>query len=491
MQGQDAEQSAPVRAAIDIGSNTVHMVVARCMPDNLDILADEVDMPRIGESVNATGEISQQKQEETIAVLCKYQALAEQHHATQVLVVATEAIREAKNKDEFLAAVERETGLHVQMVSGDVEAVLTFYGATYELYREAQPPSKVGVMDLGGGSTELIIARDKHMTWRTSIPIGSGWLHDHYLSANPPTRDDLADAQQFLHTYLKRLNLKRMPSALVSTGGTANSLLMLVRKAFQLPEQERQLTYDDVLRAEGVMSALTAEEVAHRYEQPLGRARILLAGTLIIAAMMTQFHLKSIRVSPHGIREGVLLARARYGEGWLQQVEEISKQAGGAGKGKQQEGEPGETFEHSGKRILKDRVEKFLDECDKVQHNESEDIEPVHKLRVASRRLRATLDAYQSCCEPKLFKKVYKRVKEGADKAGAVRDTDVMLQGLHAQLEKVPADEVAGVQWLIDHLKLYRQQRQEVLDAFLQSLDGDALKHDVEASITKGAASNG
>ena len=491
MQGQEEEQSAPVRAAIDIGSNTVHIVVAHCMPDNLEILADEVDMTRIGESVNATGEISQQKQDETIAVLCTYKALAEQYHAVQVLVVATEAIRKAKNKDEFLAAVERETGLHVQLISGDVEAALTFYGATYELYREAQAPSKVGVMDLGGGSTELIIARDRHMTWRTSIPIGSGWLHDHYLSANPPTRDDLADAQQFLRTYLKRLNLKRMPSTLVSTGGTANSLLLLARKAFQLPEQECQLTYDDVLRAEGLMSALTAEEVAHRYDLPLGRARILLAGTLIIAAMMEQFHLKSIRVSPHGIREGVLLARARYGEGWLQQVEEISKQTNNQGKSKPQEGEPSEAFEHSGKRILKDRVEKFLEECDKVLHNEGEDIEPVHKLRVASRRLRAALDAYQSCCEPKLFKKVYKRVKDGADKAGAVRDTDVMLQGLHAQLEKGPEDQVAGVHWLIDHLKLYREQQQQALDDFLQSLDGDALQHDVEASITKGAATNG
>ncbi len=136
-------------------------------------------------------------------------------------------------------------------------------------------------------------------------------------------------------------------------------------------------------------------------------------------------------------------------------------------------------------------MEKFLDECDKVLHNEGEDIEPVHKLRVASRRLRAALDAYQSCCEPKLFKKVYRRVKEGADKAGAVRDTDVMLQGLHAQLEKGPEDEVAGVHWLIDHLKLYREQQQQALDDFLQSLDGNALKQDVEASITKGAAANG
>ena len=487
------EQDAPVRAAIDIGSNTVHIVVAHCTPDNLKILADEVDMPRIGESVNATGEISQQKQDETMKVLRKYKELAEQYHAEQILVVATEAIRKAKNKDEFLAAVERETGLHVQIISGDVEAVLTFYGATYELYQEQNPPSRVGVMDLGGGSTELIIAREKRISWRTSLSIGSGWLHDHYLSANPPSHRELSVAQQFLHTYFKKSQIKRLPRVLVATGGTANSLLFLAQQAFQLPSDQCQLTYDDVMRAEGLMNALPAETIAERYHQPVARARILLAGTLIIAAVMSEFHLKAMRVSPHGIREGVLLARARYGEAWLEQVQEIGQETSAAtsSHGKPADAGPEEPFEQSGNRILKDRTDKFLHECDKVLHNDTEDTEPVHKLRVATRRLRATLDAYQSCCDPKLFKKVYKPVKEAADKAGAVRDTDVMLQGLHTQLEQGPAGEVAGVQWLIDHLNLYREERQQVLDDFLKSLDGDDLKHQAGACITKGAASHG
>lgn len=487
------EQTAPVWAAIDIGSNTVHIVVAHSMPDKLDILADEVDMTRIGESVNATGEISQQKQNETIKVLCKYKKLAEEHHAGQILVVGTEAIRKASNKDDFLAAVERETGLHVQLINGDIEAVLTFYGATYELYQEQNPPSRVGVMDLGGGSTELIIARSKRITWRTSFSIGSGWLHDRYLSANPPSHDELSVAQQFLRTYLKKSNVKRLPRVLVATGGTANSLLYLAQQAFQLPEQEHQLTYDGVMRAEGLMSALSAESIARRYHQPVGRARILLAGTLIIAAVMSKFHLQTIRVSPHGIREGVLLARARFGEGWLKQVQQISQQTDvdTSSHGKELEGTPEEPFAQSGRHELKERAEKFVQECDKVLHNETEDIEPVHKLRVASRRLRAALDAYQSCCDPKLFKNVYKQVKDAADSAGAVRDTDVMLQGLQKQLEQVPTAEVAGVQWLVDHLMLYREERQQVLDDFLNALDGGTLKHQAEASIKKGAASNG
>jgi exopolyphosphatase/pppGpp-phosphohydrolase len=167
------------------------------------------------------------------------------------------------------------------------------------------------------------------------------------------------------------------------------------------------------------MNALTAEAIARRYHQPVARARILLAGTLIIAVVMSEFHLKAIRVSPHGIREGVLLARARYGESWLEQVQETSQKtiADTDSHGKHTDVEAEESFEQSGKRLLKDRMEKFLHESDKVLHNDTEDTEPVHKLRVATRRLRATLDAYQSCCDPKLFKKIYKQVKQVADKA--------------------------------------------------------------------------
>ena len=144
------KQQAPMRAAIDIGSNTIHIVVARCKPDDLDIVEDEVELVRIGESVNASGEISPEKRDAAIATLRQYRELAQRHGAEQVLVVATEAIREASNSAEFLEDVQRETGLQVHLINGDVEAVLTFYGATYEQRKEPGAPAQLGVMDLGG-----------------------------------------------------------------------------------------------------------------------------------------------------------------------------------------------------------------------------------------------------------------------------------------------------------------------------------------------------
>jgi len=487
------EQSLPVRAAIDIGSNTIHIVVARCSPQDLDILEDQVELVRIGESVTATGEISQQKCRAAIAVLNRYKALAEKYGANPIFVVATEAIRQASNSASFLEQVQRETGLTVQVISGNAEATLTFYGATYEVSREPGAPAQIGVMDLGGGSLELVTAKNMHITWRTSIPIGSGWLHDRYLSSNPPSYDELTVAEAFLQTYFQGVRIKRRLPVLIVTGGSANSLLLLVHHAFKLEVHRNQLTERDLVRCQGLLSALTAEEVSERYHQPLERARILLAGALIIQAVMSRLHLTEIRISPHGIREGVLLAYERYGEHWL---EIVSQSAASPNHQQQAEFQPGvstvkaeEPFAQSGRHMLLERTHKFLEWPKEVLKHE--DVEAIHKMRVASRRLRAALDAYESCCDPQIFKKVYRQVKRAADALGAARDTDVMLLNLHAQLEHMKSEEQAGMQWLIARLETFRQQKQQELETFLHALDEDKLKKQVESLIPEGVAANG
>jgi exopolyphosphatase/pppGpp-phosphohydrolase len=315
-------EQASICAAIDIGSNTIHSVVARCFPHRLDILADEQELVRIGASVTSTGEISAQKFSEAVSTLRKYQELAARYQAETILVVATEAIRQAKNGAQFLADLHQATGLDIYLIDGAAEATLTFYGATYEVIGKAGDAELLGVMDLGGGSTELVIAKREQVIWRTSVPVGSGWLHDRYFHADPPTRNDLVVARTFLDTYFQGLPIKPRPSVLLATGGSANSLLFLARDAFNLPSQQQVIAYEDLLRCEGLLNAFSSEEIAQRYNVAIERARILPAGALIIQSVMDRLHLREIHVSPHGIREGCLLAYARYGELWLQQVQQ-------------------------------------------------------------------------------------------------------------------------------------------------------------------------
>jgi len=505
------EQLPPMHAAIDIGSNTIHIVVARCTPENLDIVEDQLELVRIGESVTATGEISPQKRDAAINTLRKYQSLAQQHGAGRILVVATEAIRQAHNSVDFLEDVKRETGLEVRLISGEAEAAFTFYGATYWLGPDAS--ARVGVLDLGGGSMELVTSQNKQITWRVSIPIGSGWLHDRYLPSNPPTRNELANARLFLRTYFQGMRMKHRPPVLVATGGSATSLLYLARCAFGLDAQSNRLTRMDLAHCEGLLSALTAEEISERYGQEVGRARILPAGALIIRTIMQRLRLSEILVSSHGIREGVLLSYARCGERWLECAEEGTETSNNRNRARgpyvgadlspptasaelaERLSNPSasrrmkETFVHAGRRMLQERTKKMLEWRDEVLKDE--DIEALHKMRVASRRLRAVLDAYESCCDPQLFRKVYRRVKKATDVLGAVRDTDIMLQSLHTELEQAPAEERAGIQWLIAHLSVYRQQRQQKLEKFLAKLDEDTLKQQIDACISEGAVVHG
>jgi exopolyphosphatase/pppGpp-phosphohydrolase len=485
------EQKAPMRAAIDIGSNTIHVVVARCQPDSLKIVADETEMVRIGESVTKTGERSPQKQYAAISAVQRYMDIAKLHAAETILGVATEAIRKARNGEEFLKHLQQETGLHVQLISGDAEAILTFYGATYELAQEQHPPEQVAVMDLGGGSTELITAKNMQITWRTSLHMGSGQLHDRYLSSDPPTHGELENARSFVHSQLQSLHLPGRPSMLIATGSSAPALLRLAQQAFELDTQNDRLTLEDLVRCEGLLEALPAKEISQRYKLPLERARVLPGGALILHAVMSYLDLNEIHANPHGLRHGVLLAYARYGEQWLEQVNAIaSKQGKGSDdQHKTTQSDQEQSFAQFGRRLLRKRAKKFLDWSGKVlQH---EDVEAVHKMRVASRRLRAALDAYETCSKPKPFKKAYRRVKELADSLGSERDTDVMLQSLHSRLQQAPVEQQAGIQWFIDRLDVYHQQRQKDLDDALQTLDQDALRQEIKSCIPKGASDNG
>jgi exopolyphosphatase/pppGpp-phosphohydrolase len=487
-------QTPPVCAAIDIGSNTIRIVVAHCTPTDLDILATDEVMVRISESVNADGKISPEKRDQTIAILHKFKALAEEYNAHPILAVATEAIRRAANRDEFLSAIRDQTGLVVHSIAGDAEAMLTFYGATYELARESDAPARIAVMDLGGGSMELIVAKNLRVTWHTSLAVGSGWIHDRYLLTDPPTAEDVAIAQSFLQTYFHGLRIKRFPPLLIATGGSANSLLLLAQRAFGLSTERKVLTRDDLIRCEGLLYALPTQDIAQRYQLEPKRVRVLRAGVLIICALLERFKLNELRIIPQGIREGILLAYARSGEHWLQAAQQSTTDIAVAHNSmatiEPTVAKAPETFTQAGRRIIWERVQKMHTWHHEILKNE--DIEAVHKMRVASRRLRAALDAYKAICDPKAFKKAYRSVKKMADVLGEARDTDVMIVNLQARLANMPEKETqAGIGWLLDRLSNYRQQQQKTLESHLQNFDEDVLKQQLADCLGEERERNG
>ena len=477
-------------AAIDMGSNSTEILVAHCAPDHLDVVKDESTMTRLGDSVKGTGEIAPDKRDEALAALRQYQELAQQCGADPILVVATEAMREARNRESIVEDIKRETGLQVNIINGAQEAAYTYHGAVYG----SDAPPDTGVVDVGGGSTELVTAQERLITWLISVPIGSGWLHDQYLSSNPPSQDEVEKAEDFLHTYIPGLHVPQPPPALIVTGSSAKALLKLAKQALKLDEQGDRLTREDLQGCRGLLLSLSAEVVAQRYGQSIERARVLPGGALLILAVMDYLHLDDIRVSDHGVREGVLLAYARYGEHWLDhpEVKPGDERVGKAPplpEEAQKAETPEETFVESGRDELKKRAKKFLGWREKLLTHE--EVEEVHKMRVASRRLRATMDAYEPACKAKPFKQAYREVKRAADLLGIVRDTDVMTQHVADLLQQAPSEETAGMQWLIERLSAYRGQQGQVLEDYLQSVDEKTIQDKIKSCIPKGASSNG
>ena len=476
------QQTSTIRAAIDIGSNTIEVLVARCLPGDLEIIDHQTTMARLGESVDESGEISGEKLKTALDAVRKYRELAEKHGARDIFAVATEAMREARNSQDFMEAVKRETGIEVQLISGSAEAVLDYYGATYS----PGTPSDVGVLDVGGGSTEIVIAHNTHISWLTSIPIGSGAIHDRYLPSDPPTNEEIEATRSYLTKYMQTIRIPQPPSALIVTGSSASALLKLARHAFKLDEQSDRLTYEDLSHCEGLLGALPAQEIAQRFEQSLERARVLTAGALIIQAVMRYLHLDEVRVSSHGVREGMLLAYTRSGEHWLDEVNDIASKHGTSTTDQdtqEKQDEQQQPFAEFGQGILSKYAKKFLKWPDDIRAQE--DIEAVHKMRVASRRLRAALDAFESCAKAGPFKKVNRRVKQLADRLGTVRDSDVMISAMHSYQKEVPGEEEIGVQWLIERLESYHQQEKQALDAELQALDEEAVRQQIDSSIRK------
>ncbi|MDP9365942.1 MAG: hypothetical protein M3Q10_17275, partial [Chloroflexota bacterium] len=185
--------SQEAAAAIDIGSNSIKMTVARAGLDGgLDEFAWRSETVRLGAGLETEGRLRDDRIEAAVTVLQAFTAEARALGANRVVAVATEATRAAANGPAFLARLARETGIEVRVIDGDEEAGLTFRG----LATSTDTTGQVVVADIGGGSTELIAATDGAVRAARSIPLGSGRLTDRLIVADPPTAAEIAACRQ-------------------------------------------------------------------------------------------------------------------------------------------------------------------------------------------------------------------------------------------------------------------------------------------------------
>jgi exopolyphosphatase/guanosine-5'-triphosphate,3'-diphosphate pyrophosphatase len=281
-------------ACIDIGSNTTRLLVAEPSHGRLRELMTQRAFTSLGKATSK-GRIPEDKIEETAEVVATQARLARELGAEDIAVVATAAVRSAKNRDEFGAAIEAESGLTVRVLSGHEEARLAFLGAT----RTFSGPldGSIAVVDVGGGSTELVIGTlAQGATWEESFRIGSGFLADSYLHTDPPGVSELEAVRLHVSGTFEGLNV---PPALhaVATGGSANALRRLVGA---------ELVYETLERAIRILASTPIAQVAKRFELDPERVRVLPAGVLIFEELSQTLGLP-LSVGKGGVREGVIL----------------------------------------------------------------------------------------------------------------------------------------------------------------------------------------
>jgi exopolyphosphatase / guanosine-5'-triphosphate,3'-diphosphate pyrophosphatase len=280
-----------VCACVDIGTNTTRVLVA----DVRDGRLTEVLQQRVFTRIGTGPTIAPNKIAEVARVVAEQVELARVAGAEGVRVVATACIRAAVNRDEFVDGMT----VDMEILDGSEEARLAFLGATSTLGREL--PGTVGVVDVGGGSTEIAVGTvDDGVRWSSSFLVGSGALADRYLRSDPPTEEELDAVRAHARDVLEARQVPLAEHA-VAVGGSAASLRRLVGEALEPRSLERAL---------GVLSGAPAAEVAERLAIDGERVRLLPAGILVLDAAAQRLG-KPLQIGRGGLREGVVLDMAR------------------------------------------------------------------------------------------------------------------------------------------------------------------------------------
>ena len=292
-------------AAVDIGSNTVHSLVADVVRGKLEDVAHYVQEPELGPYVARTGAIGS-RSKVAVQALRSVVEQARTHSFEALVAGATQAVRQATDQAAFVREAGRAIGVPVHVIPAQREAELSFLGvASRHAVRRDW-----AMVDLGGGSTEVVIGRGQAMVRSATLPVGSGVLASTYLS-DPPRPEERA--------RLRRAALRELTQApdgdierLVATGGTASNLPLVLTHR----NPPSVLTTADLLTCEARLDRDRAAEVARAVKLPPSRVKAMRAGVEALLLLLDWYGLAVLHISHEGLRHGMLLAYLERGNDW-------------------------------------------------------------------------------------------------------------------------------------------------------------------------------
>jgi len=293
-------------AAIDCGTNSIRLLIADITDGTESELVREMRIVRLGQGVDATGRLADEAIERTLQATREYAELITMLGATRVRFCATSAARDAENAGDFAAAVESVLGVRPQVLSGEEEALASFVGATRGLEQD-----RTLVVDIGGGSTELVVGEGSDVEWSTSLDIGSVRLTERFLPSDPPPVAEVTAAMHHLDSVLSPALDGLKPVA--SVVGVAGTVTTVAAHALDLPSYDRDAIHAARLSVDSLRSAclsLVQMSVADRRALPFmhpGRADVIGGGALVLDLVLEQLPLDtdSVLISEHDILDGI------------------------------------------------------------------------------------------------------------------------------------------------------------------------------------------
>jgi exopolyphosphatase/guanosine-5'-triphosphate,3'-diphosphate pyrophosphatase len=286
-------------AAVDLGTNTTRLLVADVDDGRVDEVHRETHITRLGEGVDARKRLLPVPIARVRNVLADYRRTLERLGAERTLAVATSAVRDAENGEAFLGEIEWSYGFATLLVSGDDEALLTRRGV--------QPALGTLVLDIGGGSTELIVDG-----FHASLDVGSVRYTERYIHTDPPGSAELDACAAAVRAVLE----ERVPVRADAAVGVAGTVTTLAALDLGLDTYDRECVHGHRLTLEGAqrqLARLAALPLAERREVPAldpERAPVIVAGAVILTETLAFFGLNAIEVSEHDILDGIALAAA-------------------------------------------------------------------------------------------------------------------------------------------------------------------------------------
>ncbi len=299
-------------AVVDIGTNSTRLLVAEVEDGTVTELERRSTVTRLGRGVDTSGQLAAEAIEDVCRTVGEYIAAYEPLKPDAVTAIGTSAVRDAQNSAAFLAQLRERFALEARMLEGAEEAGLTYLGATSG--RESVDGTLV--IDIGGGSTELVFGSGPQVDFYASLQAGTVRHTERHLTTDPPAADDLDsladDVRGLIDSELARADFFTVETG-IAVAGTATSLAAIEQELDPYdPERVHgfELSLDPIQRTLSLLASMTLEERLQVTGLPPGRAPTIVAGVVILTQVMRAFGLRQVEVSEHDILYGAALEAA-------------------------------------------------------------------------------------------------------------------------------------------------------------------------------------